>query len=49
MLAVIRRNSCLAEMEPRSPSLVLVPKRTTKPTGAVGEALEKSDSTDVRT
>ena len=49
MLAVVRSTSGLAAMEPKSPAPVLVPKRTTKPTGAVGDALEKSDSSDVTT
>ena len=39
-LAVIRNSSCFAGMEPKSPTPVLVLKRTTKSTGAVGEALE---------
>ena len=46
MLAVMRRSSGLAAMEP---SPVLVPKRSTKRTGAVGEVLEKSESSDVTT
>ena len=49
MLAVICSSSGLAAMEPESPALVLVPKRTTKRTGAVGGVLEKSDSSDVTT
>ena len=49
MLAFIRRNSCLAAIEPKSPSPALVPKRNTKRTGAVGEVLEKSESSDVTT
>ena len=49
MLAVIRSTSCWAAMEPKYPSLVLVAKRTTKLTGAVGEALERSGSSDVIT
>ena len=49
MLAVIRSSSGLAAIEPKSPSLVVVPKRTTKLTGAVGGVLHKSDSSDVTT
>ena len=49
MLTVICSSSGLAAMEPKPPSPVLVPKRSTKRTGAVGEVLEKSESSDVTT
>ena len=49
MLAVIRSTSCVAPTEPKYPSLVLVPKRTTKLTGAVGGAPGRSGSSDVIT
>ena len=49
MLAVVRSSSGLAAIEPKSPSPMLVPKRSTKRTGAVGEVLEKSESSDVTT